>query len=1303
MGIVKKGLTVAVRKPAETTKPAAKPAVSSDKSSPASGTSKAGGKPSKGAGKGSGKKGGDRPNTKSAAKGKGKSSGGKSSTKGSGKSDGKGKGKGKGGKGKKGSRGKGDTRNASDSDSDDEDESKQEKTVKIKTPALPADDESATKKKKIKPGSFESFGLHPILNRAIMKLGYKMPTPIQRKCIPLVMGGRDVIGMARTGSGKTAAFLLPTLHKLELTHSTTVGVRALVLSPTRELAMQSSKACKQLNANGGDLRICLLVGGQAMEAQFDRLAQNPDVVFATPGRLVHHMVEAELSLARVETLIFDEADRLFELGFAEQIHKIMEACPQSRQCLLFSATLPSQVFQFSRLGMRDPEVVRLDVETSLSENLELEFLYVRKEEKIAAALHLLRRHLTADFRADARSSSSRTPAIKNGGAANDLELEQLRAGSKGTIAGKKGKGKGKKGSNTLAGSTAQSSSSKERGVVFFVATRHHVEFFASLFKRAGGGIKNVCVVYGNMDQAARNEQVSKFHKHRGVLITTDVAARGIDIPLLDSVINYDFPASAKLFVHRAGRTARAGEQGLCSSLVGKDDLPYCMELLLFLGRKVKLPTDQVLSPEQAEEAKGQEGDESKVQEQACGNDAAKEQSTTVSSNDGMLGAVPDLTLEVEELARLFAANDPGNDLVTLSKSMTASYIQYFKTRPPASKQSVRRAKELLADIGGPQKMQCLIHPSYDQTAKENGKSNASASQSGPNAEASKNSNQPAEVGDLVRSFLKHAVGQSGKKKEKQAEEKDGIDTPAAENKQPQAPITATSSYVQNLRAGIREYRPSQVCAKKQAAYSAISTDAIANMKNVLEEKRAFQEGCVKVRQSMLQKNMEDDQEEKTALKRNSNKRSKNDGDGTTASDAGEEANGIKKLSKAERKQLKRQRTESAAPRKQQNSKPSSTAAAAEEDAKQIASTYMDDDDSDADDWNIEVAEYNQSEHQIPATKSTSSSSTSARSKNTTSHQIATSSKIHAQTPKIPRALPTATNKAADVGEDIFSRAEQGFRDEQFFLSTDRTIEEDAKDRGLDLDRYELNIMGDDGKELQKQQFVRRWDAKKKKYLQVKIGADGKAIREKNRTNEAGKKVSGDAKRTDAYAKWSKTQKQRIQQVGELENSNAALSFLASKKNGTATDTVDDDAGDASGAVEFDEDGKAVTKKPIVPFFGEVDSKYLTNKQKRRLAKQEKQSANPVSHGKAGGPITRTAADIKKLRKRQDDMKMKQDKSYRQKRLATIKAAYWERQEEKIRSKQARPRSFAIWSGGKKDMTKKQEKKKQGKRRGPVPL
>eukprot|EP00931_Biecheleriopsis_adriatica_P004094 TRINITY_DN105812_c0_g1_i1.p1 TRINITY_DN105812_c0_g1~~TRINITY_DN105812_c0_g1_i1.p1 ORF type:complete len:964 (-),score=242.14 TRINITY_DN105812_c0_g1_i1:48-2660(-) len=424
--------------------------------------------------------------------------------------------------------------------------------------------------------------------------------------------------MARTGSGKTAAFLIPICERLK-SHSVSVGFRAVVLSPTRELAMQTAKFCRQLGRYN-DLRCCLLVGGQGMEAQFEHLANNPDVIIATPGRLMHHILEAELSLSRVEMLVFDEADRLFELGFAEQLQKILDACPQSRQCLLFSATLPAQLVAFSRAGIKDPAFVRLDVETTLSESLDLWYLFIRKDEKLAAAVSILRR-----FHKD------------------------------------------------------------EKTTIMFVATKHHVEFFGELLQQLG---LTVAVVYGTMDQTARQEQIARFrHKKARILVTTDVAARGVDIPLLDHVLNFDFPPSAKLFIHRCGRTARAGRSGLAASLVTLEDLPYTVELMTFLGHKL-----------QVADASAQETD----------------------SKTPVIGAIPALDHEVEALDLLLA--EEGSIIKSLQKSMMASYHLYNKTRPSASKASVARAKELLESCGGPAQLQGLMHPAFrdENSVKQHG-------------------------------------------------------------------------------------------------------------------------------------------------------------------------------------------------------------------------------------------------------------------------------------------------------------------------------------------------------------------------------------------------------------------------------------------------------------------------------------------------------------------------------------------------------------------------------------------------------
>lgn len=252
------------------------------------------------------------------------------------------------------------------------------------------------------------------------------------------------------------------------------------------------------------------------------------------------------------------------------------------------------------------------------------------------------------------------------------------------------------------------------------------------------------------------------------------------------------------------------------------------------------------------------------------------------------------------------------------------------------------------------------------------------------------------------------------------------------------------------------------------------------------------------------------------------------------------------------------------------------------------------------------------------------------------------------------------------------------------------------------------MLGDDGKTLQKQKSVMRWDAKKKKYLPVMISADGKALKEhnaKNRKNESGKKVSGSAEQSDLYAKWAKNTKKRVQTVGELENGGswAGLPNLGADSTGADGGADGDDNDDTTDGVT----GTTLKGKPIVPFHGDVDAKFLTNKQKRRLEKQKKQAANPITSrgtlkdaGSIGG-ITRGAAAIRREKKKEQDKKMKNDKSFRKKRVQELKDQYKQKQAERLMAKQTRPRSFNIWVGGKKDAASKKLAKRAKVKKGPT--
>ena len=312
---------------------------------------------------------------------------------------------------------------------------------------------------------------------------------------------------------QTAAFLLPCFNLLQA-HETTIGVRAILVAPTRELALQTADFVRSLS-RFTDLRACLLIGGDNIDDQFRDLSANPDIVIATPGRLMQVIIETQMSLREVRYVVFDEADRLFEMGFAEQLNELLTRLPEQRQTALFSATLPTALVQFARAGLREPQLVRLDSDVRVSDQLSLAFLVCRAAEKRAALLWLMQHCL--------RPHESQT--------------------------------------------------------MIFGATRYIVEYLSALLCECG---YESAPIYGSMDAAARKINLARFRgKKVNILCVTDVAARGIDVPLLDFVVNYDVAAQPKTFVHRVGRVARAGRSGTAFSLIAHDEMAVRFALLCY--------------------------------------------------------------------------------------------------------------------------------------------------------------------------------------------------------------------------------------------------------------------------------------------------------------------------------------------------------------------------------------------------------------------------------------------------------------------------------------------------------------------------------------------------------------------------------------------------------------------------------------------------------------------------------------------------------------------------------------------------
>uniref|UniRef100_A0A336K2U4 RNA helicase n=1 Tax=Culicoides sonorensis TaxID=179676 RepID=A0A336K2U4_CULSO len=438
-----------------------------------------------------------------------------------------------------------------------------------------------SKKDAKKSGGFQSFGLSPNVLKGVVKRGYKVPTPIQRKTIPLILEGRDVVAMAKTGSGKTACFLIPLFEKLKKREIKT-GARALILSPTRELAIQTYKFVKELGKYL-DLKTILVLGGDSMDSQFTAVHALPDIIVATPGRFLHLCVEMDLKLTSVEYVVFDEADRLFEMGFGEQLNETLKRLPEGRQTVLFSATLPKLLADFAKAGLSDPVLLRLDVESKLPDTLELKYIFCRPDERYATLLALLRYVIP-----------------------------------------------------------------KNAQTVVFAGTQHHVEVISYILTRAG--ISN-SIVYSSLDASARKINTAKFvQKQVSVLVVTDVAARGIDIPSLDYVVNLHFPGKPKLFIHRVGRCARAGRTGTAFSIFSTDDEAHLIDLHLFLNRPFNI------------------------------------------DDTSSIGSAPaELTEEEHQLIRNWVQE---TNIEKVYKTSCNAYKQYINTRPAASGDANRRVKRI---------------------------------------------------------------------------------------------------------------------------------------------------------------------------------------------------------------------------------------------------------------------------------------------------------------------------------------------------------------------------------------------------------------------------------------------------------------------------------------------------------------------------------------------------------------------------------------------------------------------------------
>lgn len=371
---------------------------------------------------------------------------------------------------------------------------------------------------------FEDLSLSKSIQRAVFEEGYTNPTPIQEKAIPIVLAGKDLVGCAQTGTGKTAAFAIPIIHNLHRmvgSSKKAKQIRCLVVTPTRELAVQIGESFDTYGKYT-NLRQLTIFGGVSQVPQVDQLKKGIDILIATPGRLLDLHKQGFLDFDHLHFLVLDESDLMLDMGFINDVRKIVKLVPSNRQTLLFSATMPMAIRELADTFLNKPEYVSVTPVSSTAEIIEQQVYFVDKENKRGLLYHLIRNQNLSN-------------------------------------------------------------------VLVFVRTKHGADNVVKALKKNG---VNAEAIHGDKSQTARQRVLDQFkNKEITVLVATDIAARGIDIESLPYVINFDLPNIPETYVHRIGRTGRAGNGGISISFCGKDEEVYWKDILKLIKVNVKTIKD----------------------------------------------------------------------------------------------------------------------------------------------------------------------------------------------------------------------------------------------------------------------------------------------------------------------------------------------------------------------------------------------------------------------------------------------------------------------------------------------------------------------------------------------------------------------------------------------------------------------------------------------------------------------------------------------------------------------------------------
>ncbi len=427
--------------------------------------------------------------------------------------------------------------------------------------------------------TFEELGLSEKVLKAVADAGYKEPTEIQKQAIPPALEGRDVLGLAQTGSGKTAAFVLPMLVRLERGRAKARMPRTLILEPTRELAAQVYEAFQTLGKYHR-LKVALLIGGVSFDEQSRIIDRGADVIIATPGRLLDHFERGKLLLTGIEVLVIDEADRMLDMGFIPDIERIVKLLPVTRQTLFFSATMPSEIEQLTARFLHLPVTVQAQPPSSTAETIDQRLVLAPVDERQKRAK--LREVIDA-----------RRDEIKN--------------------------------------------------AIIFANRKKTVEILAKSLAKHG---YNAGALHGDMDQYERLETLQKFRDGEiTYLVASDVAARGLDIPDVSHVFNYDVPVSPEDYVHRIGRTGRAGRKGTAVTLVTPEDFKALLAIEELIGKDIpwegEAPSEEEIAAARRKKKRKRKKSKAKTEAgkaETAGTDGKNRKAATADADEGTAAA-----------------------------------------------------------------------------------------------------------------------------------------------------------------------------------------------------------------------------------------------------------------------------------------------------------------------------------------------------------------------------------------------------------------------------------------------------------------------------------------------------------------------------------------------------------------------------------------------------------------------------------------------------------------------------------------